>query len=226
MNKCQRCPKQATLHITEVLGEDRSEFAAAVETARAAEVAIVVVAGKSGLHRPVTVGEGNDAISLELTGVQTELVEALAVTGTPLVVVVLSGRVHTLERIAVHANALVQLFPPGEEGGNGLADVLTGAVSPSGRLPVTLPRSVGQVPAHYNHRAGGRVPMFFNDYVDSVPTPMRVSATSNWLCAERRRASPSKWQWWCETAARAPATRSFNSTSRTRLPRPRDQIAC
>jgi beta-glucosidase len=156
----------------EVLGEDRSEFAAAVETARAAEVAIVVVAGKSGLHRPVTVGEGNDAISLELTGVQTELVEALAVTGTPLVVVVLSGRVHTLERIAVHANALVQLFPPGEEGGNGLADVLTGAVSPSGRLPVTLPRSVGQVPAHYNHRAGGRVPMFFNDYVDSVPTPL------------------------------------------------------
>src|SRR5436305_1746407 len=136
----------------EVLGEDRSEFAAAVETARAAEVAIVVVAGKSGLHRPVTVGEGNDAISLELTGVQTELVEALAVTGTPLVVVVLSGRVHTLERIAVHANALVQLFPPGEEGGNGLADVLTGAVSLSGRLPVTLPRSVGQVPAHYNHR--------------------------------------------------------------------------
>ena len=156
----------------EVLGDDRSGFADAVEAARAAEVAVVVLAGKSGLHRPVTVGEGNDATSLELTGVQPELVEALAATGTPLVVVVLSGRVHSLGRIAAHANALVQLFPPGEEGGNGLADVLTGAVSPSGRLPVSLPRSVGQVPVHHGYRAGGRVPMFFDDYVDSVPTPL------------------------------------------------------
>jgi beta-glucosidase len=156
----------------EVLGEDRSGFAEAVEAARAADVAIVVVAGKSGLHRPVTVGEGNDATSLALTGVQAELVEALADTGTPLVLVVLSGRVHSLERIAAKANALIQLFPPGEEGGNGLADVLTGAVSPSGRLPVSLPRSVGQIPAHYSYRAGGRIPMFFNDYVDSPPTPL------------------------------------------------------
>jgi beta-glucosidase len=156
----------------EVLGDDRSGFADAVETARNAEVAVLVLAGKSGLHRPVTVGEGNDATSLELSGLQPELVEALAATGTPLVIVVLSGRVHSLGRIAAHANALIQLFPPGEEGGNGLADVLTGAVSPSGRLPVTLPRSVGQVPAHYNYRAGGRIPMFFNDYVDSVPTPL------------------------------------------------------
>jgi beta-glucosidase len=156
----------------EVLGDDRSGFAAAVAAARAAEIAVVVVAGKSGLHRPVTVGEGNDATSLELTGVQAELVEALAATGTPLVVIVLSGRVHTLERVAACANALIQLFPPGEEGGSGLADILTGAVSPSGRLPVTLPRSVGQLPAHYSYRAGGRIPMFFSDYVDSVPTPL------------------------------------------------------
>jgi beta-glucosidase len=156
----------------EVLGDDRSGFADAVAAARAAEVAIVLVAGKSGLHRPVTVGEGNDATSLELTGVQVELVEALAATGKPLVVVVLSGRVHTLERVAARANALIQVFPPGEEAGNGLADILTGAASPSGRLPVTLPRSVGQVPNHYGYRAGGRVPRFFNDYTDCPPTPL------------------------------------------------------
>ncbi|HEU5098715.1 MAG TPA: glycoside hydrolase family 3 N-terminal domain-containing protein [Roseiflexaceae bacterium] len=156
----------------EVLGDNRSGFADAVAAARAAEVAIVVVAGKSGLHRPVTVGEGNDATSLELTGVQVELVEALAATGTPLVVVVLSGRVHTLDRVAACASALIQLFPPGEEGGNGLADILTGAASPSGRLPVSLPRSVGQVPNHYSYRAGGRVPMFFNDYTDCPPAPL------------------------------------------------------
>lgn len=156
----------------EVLGDDRAGFADALAAARAAEVAIVVLAGKSGLHRPVTVGEGNDATSLELTGAQVELVEALAETGTPLVVVVLSGRVHTLERLAARANALLQLYPPGEEGGNGLADILTGAASPSGRLPVTMPRSVGQVPNHYGYRAGGRIPMFFSDYVDSPPSPL------------------------------------------------------
>ena len=84
------CPKRGDSH--ERIGDDRSGFAAAVEAARAGEVAVVVVAGKSGLHRPVTVGEGNDATSLELTGIQVELVEALAATGTPLVVIVLSGR--------------------------------------------------------------------------------------------------------------------------------------
>jgi beta-glucosidase len=156
----------------EVLGDDRSGFDAAVQAAKTADVAIVVVAGKSGLRRPVTVGEGNDATNLDLTGVQAELVEAVAATGTPLVVVVLSGRVHTLGRVAARANALVQLFPPGEEGGNGLADVLTGAVNPSGRLPVTLPRSVGQIPIYHGYRAGGDRPMFFDDYTDCPPTPL------------------------------------------------------
>jgi beta-glucosidase len=155
-----------------VLGDDRSGFAEALEAARSAEVAVVVVAGKSGLHRPATVGEANDATSLELTGVQAELVEAVAATGTPLVVVVLSGRVHSLGRAAARANALAYLFPPGEEGGNGLADVLTGAVAPSGRLPVSLPRSAGQIPVHAGYRAGGGRSMFFGDYTDSPAGPL------------------------------------------------------
>jgi beta-glucosidase len=156
----------------EVLGDDRSGFAEAVQEARNAEVAVVVVAGRSGISRPVTVGEGNDATNLDLTGVQQELVEALAETGTPLVVVVLSGRVHTLTSIARKANALLQVFPPGEEGGNGLADVLTGKVNPCGRLPVSLPRSVGQVPNHVGPRAGGDRAMFFGDYIDSPTSPL------------------------------------------------------
>lgn len=156
----------------EVLGDDRTGFTAAIAAAQACDVAIVVVAGKSGLHRPATVGEANDATNLDLTGVQMELIDALAATGTPLVVVVLSGRVHTLEHIAAQANALVYLFPPGEEGGSGLADILTGAVSPSGRLPVSLPRSVGQIPVHSSYRAGGGQSMFFGDYTDSPTTPL------------------------------------------------------
>lgn len=156
----------------EVLGNDFSDFPAAARLAREADVAVVVVAGKSGLQRPVTVGEGNDATDLDLTGVQNELITALAGTGTPLVVVVLSGRVHTLGRILPLANALLQLFPAGEEGGHGLADVLTGKVNPAARLPVTLPRSVGQVPIFAGQRAGGdRIPLF-GDYVDSPATPL------------------------------------------------------
>ncbi len=156
----------------EVLGDDRSGFAEAVQVAREADVAVVVVAGRSGLLRPVTVGEGNDATNLDLTGVQQELVEEIAETGTPLVAVVLSGRIHTLSAVAGRANALLQVFPPGEEGGNGLADVLTGKVNPSGRLPVSLPRSVGQVPNHVGHRAGGDRAMFFGDYIDSPTSPL------------------------------------------------------
>lgn len=156
----------------EVLGDDRSGFAEAVEAARNADVVVVVVGGKSGLLRPATVGEGNDATNLDLTGVQQELMAAVAETGTPLVVVVLSGRVHTLAEVEARANALIQLFPPGEEGGSGLADVLTGKVNPSGRLPVTMPRTVGQVPIYYGYRAGGSHPMFFDDYTDCAPTPL------------------------------------------------------
>jgi beta-glucosidase len=156
----------------EVLGDDRSGFDAAVQAARAADVAIVVVAGKSGLRRPVTVGEGNDATNLDLTGVQPDLLAALGGVGTPLVVVVLSGRVHTLARVAERANALIQLFPPGEAGGTGLAAVLTGAANPSGRLPITLPRTVGQVPIYHGYRAGGGHPMFFDEYTDCPPTPL------------------------------------------------------
>jgi beta-glucosidase len=156
----------------EVLGDDCTGFAEAVNVVREADVAVVVVAGKSGLRRPVTVGEGNDATNLDLTGVQPALVEALAETGTPLVVVVLSGRVHTLADVASRASALLQLFPPGEEGGNGLADVLTGKVNPGGRLPVTFPRSVGQVPTFAGQRAGAESVPLFGDYVDSSPSPL------------------------------------------------------
>jgi len=156
----------------DVLGESRAGFDEAIAAAREAEVAIVVVAGKSGLMRPATVGEFNDATNLDITGVQHELVEAVAATGTPLVVVVISGRVHTLSPVAARANALLYLFPPGEEGGNGLADVLTGAIDPCGRLPISLPRSAGQIPLYAGLRAGGDRAMMLGDYVDSPTSPL------------------------------------------------------
>lgn len=156
----------------DVLGDDRSGFEEALEAVKGVDVAVVVVAGKSGLMRPVTVGEGNDATNLDLTGVQQELITTLAQSGTPLVIVVLSGRVHTLTSLVDKAAALLQVFPSGEEGGNGLADILTGKINPAGRLPVSLPRSVGQIPNYMGTRAGGDRAMFFGDYIDSPTAPL------------------------------------------------------
>ncbi|ASD20915.1 glycosyl hydrolase [Cryobacterium sp. LW097] len=138
----------------EVEGSDASAIAAAVETACAADVAVVVVGDRAGLFGRGTVGEGNDAESLELPGVQRELVEALVATGTPVVMVLMTGRPYAVAWAVdgPHAPAAVlQAFFPGEEGGVAIASVLSGAVSPTGHLPVSLPRSAGAQPYSYLH---------------------------------------------------------------------------
>jgi beta-glucosidase len=156
----------------EVDGTDRSGFPAAVRAAAAAEVAIVFVGGRSGLHRRSTVGEARDATDLRLTGVQGELVAAVAGTGTPTVVVVVSGRAHQLTEVAEQASALLVAWPLGEQGGHALAHVLTGRAEPGGRLPVSLPRATGQVPIYHSQRSGGARSMFYGDYTDSPHTPL------------------------------------------------------
>jgi beta-glucosidase len=155
-----------------ISGEDTSEIGAAVALARAARVAIVCVGGRSGLTPDATTGELRDASSLALPGAQQQLVDAVIDTGTPTVVVVVSGRVHSLPAIAARAAALVVAWCPGEEGGNGLVDVLFGRVDATGRLPITVPRSAGHVPIHHDHRAGGGRSMFHTDYADSPVTPL------------------------------------------------------
>jgi beta-glucosidase len=104
--------------------------------------------------------------------VQQALAAAVITTGTPTVVVLVSGRVHTVPDLAITAAALMQAWVPGEEGGNGIVDVLTGAVEPSGRLPVSMPRSVGQIPVYASPRSGGGRSMFHGEYTDSPTTPL------------------------------------------------------
>jgi beta-glucosidase len=159
-------------HGCAVTGSDVSGIDEAVRLAEWADVAVVVVAGRSGLRPSATVGEARDATDLALTGVQVELVERVAATGTPVVTVVQSGRVHSLADVAARSNALLQVFPPGEEGGRALASVLVGASEPSGRLPVSIPRTVGQVPVYAGPRAGGSAAMFYGDYTDSPTSPL------------------------------------------------------
>ncbi|WP_206476841.1 glycoside hydrolase family 3 N-terminal domain-containing protein [Microbacterium profundi] len=156
----------------DVEGEDRSGFDEAVAAAAGADVAVVVVGDQAGLFGRGTVGEGNDSETLELPGVQRELVEAVVATGTPVVMIALTGRPYAIgwaldgER---RPAAVLQTFFPGEEGAAALSGVLSGRVNPSGRLPVSLPRAAGAQPYTYLHpRLGGA-----SDVTATDPTPVR-----------------------------------------------------
>ncbi|WP_328745589.1 glycoside hydrolase family 3 C-terminal domain-containing protein [Streptomyces sp. NBC_00285] len=138
----QGCPVKDT---------DRAGFDAAVEAARRAQVCVAVVGDRAGLFGLGTSGEGCDAEDLSLPGVQGELVEALLATGTPVVLLAVSGRPYALGAYADRAAAVVQAFFPGEEGGPALAGVLSGRTTPSGRLPVQIPRTPGGQPGTYLH---------------------------------------------------------------------------
>lgn len=165
-----------------VEGDDRTGIPAAVAAARGADVAIVVVGDRAGLFGRGTVGEGNDVESLELPGVQRELVEAVVETGTPVVVVVLSGRPYALPWAVEGATApaaVLQSFFPGEEGATAIAAVLSGDVSPSGRLPVSLPRSAGAQPYSYLHPVlGGPNEITSADSTPVLPFGHGLSYTS------------------------------------------------
>ena len=135
---------------------DRSGIAAAVAAAAGADVAVVVVGDRAGLFGRGTSGEGCDVDDLELPGVQRELVEAVLATGTPVVLVLVTGRPYAVGWALDSCAAVVQAFFPGEEGAAAIAGVLSGRVNPSGRLPVSMPRSGGAQPYSYlDPRLGG-----------------------------------------------------------------------
>ena len=142
------------------------------DSVEGADVAVVCVGGRSGLTLDATVGEARDATDLRLAPDQAQLIADVRAQGVPVVVVIVSGRVHELTEVVDDADALLYAWCPGEEGGNGIADVLFGRVNPSGRLPVTLPRRVGQVPIHHDYRTGGGRSLFHGDYTDSSSKPL------------------------------------------------------
>lgn len=157
----------------------------AVRAAAKADVAVVVVGGSSARDFKTTyketgaavadkdavsdmeAGEGFDRASLTLLGLQDELLSAVKATGTPMVVVYIEGRPLDKRWASRHADALLTQFYPGQQGGEGLADVLFGDYNPAGRLPVSVPHDVGQLPVYYNkkHPAG-------HDYVEMSSAPL------------------------------------------------------
>lgn len=132
---------------------DTSKFPAAIAAAKAADVAILFV-GEDHLLS----GEARSRAFLNLPGAQEDLVNAVAATGTPVVLVIMAGRPLTFSSLINTSATIVFAWHPGTMGGPAISDVLTGTVVPSGKLPVSFPRTVGQVPVYYNHRNTGRPP--------------------------------------------------------------------
>ncbi|TLP72808.1 glycoside hydrolase family 3 N-terminal domain-containing protein [Nesterenkonia sphaerica] len=128
---------------------DDANIAGAANAAAEADLAVVTVGDLAGMFGAGTSGEGCDVEDLKLPGAQQELVEAVLATGTPTVLVVISGRPYALGEVADRCAAIVQGFFPGEEGGPALADLLTGAVEPTGRLPIGVPARPGGQPTGY-----------------------------------------------------------------------------
>ncbi|MFD0026352.1 glycoside hydrolase family 3 N-terminal domain-containing protein [Streptomyces sp. NPDC058382] len=152
----------------EVDGKDTSGIAAAVGLARDADVCVAVLGDRAGLFGRGTSGEGCDADDLSLPGVQGELLDALLESGTPVVLVLLTGRPYALGRWSERTAAVVQAFFPGEEGGPALAGVLSGRVNPSGRLPVGVSRHPGGQPWTYLQPPLGLA----NGVTNLDPTPL------------------------------------------------------
>jgi len=132
-----------------VLGGDDADIAAAASAAAEADVCVAVLGDQAGLFGNGTSGEGCDVADLRLPGRQEELLEALLATGTPVVAVLLVGRPYDLSRQVDRLAAVVCGFFPGEEGAQAIADVLTGRVNPSGRLPVSFPGAGSTQPSTY-----------------------------------------------------------------------------
>lgn len=162
-----------------------SDIAAAVAAAKQADAVVLVLGGSSARDfktsyqatgaanvDPNTVsdmesGEGFDRVSLDMMGDQIKLLKAIQATGKPIVLVTIMGRPLNLNWAAEHVPAIVNAWYPGQEGGLAIADVLFGDYNPAGRLPISVPRSVGQLPVHYNHTKPKH-----HDYVEMSAKPL------------------------------------------------------
>ena len=161
---------------------DRSEegFADAVKAAEESDVVVMALGGNCGWVN-VTGGEGKDRQSLELPGVQEKLLETVAATGKPVVIVLYGPGIFSVNWAAEHVSGIVQAWMTGPEAGEVIAYVLDGTENPGGKLTVTVPRSAGQIPIFYNHKNGSgyasgsdvtSATIFSGGYTDGPGTPL------------------------------------------------------
>ncbi len=159
--------------------EEEVRMAAAVTLAQSADVAILVLGENEGVCRE---GWGRshlgDRDSLDLPGEQEALLQAVAATGVPVVLLLINGRSLSIPWAAAHIPAIVECWYVGQAGGTAVAEMLFGAINPGGKLPITFPRSVGQLPAFYNHKPSARRGYLFHDNAPLFPFGHGLSYTT------------------------------------------------
>ncbi len=165
-NKVSKKTNVTYIQGCDIIKNEINEIAEAKTAAESADVAVVVVG-----ENDKTNGERNDVASLDLTGLQEDLVKAVFETGTPTVVVLINGRPLSIRWIAENVPAIVEEWNCGEQGGSAIADVLFGDYNPSGRLPITFPRHSGQLPVYYNYKPSKAI-WIKKSYVDMPATPL------------------------------------------------------
>ncbi len=152
--------------------KNRDGFPEAYAMASASDI-IVFCAGEEA----IITGEAHSRAFLDLPGAQGELVKELSKTGRPLVLVVMAGRPLTIGEVSEFADAVIYAWHPGTMGGAALADILYGDVNPSGKLPMTFPKTEGQIPLYYNHKNTGR-PVIPDEWVHIDDIPEKAFQTS------------------------------------------------
>ncbi len=152
--------------------EDQTLIKEAVDAALESDVVVLVLGDRSGLVPQCTTGETRDSCDLKLPGGQEPLAKAILDTQKPVVLVLVNGRPYAIPWLAERVDAIVEAWLPGEEGGNAVADVIFGTVNPGGKLPITFPRSVGQLPLVYHAKPAGKRSHWYGEYVDSDVAPL------------------------------------------------------
>jgi beta-glucosidase len=151
--------------------KNKSKFKNALKQAKKADVIVAFIGEES-----ILTGEAHSLAELNLQGVQSDLIKELKKTGKPLVLVIMAGRPLTIMNEVAQADAVLYVWHPGTMGGSAIADMLFGKTNPSGKLPVTFPKYVGQIPFHYNHNMTGRPASKSETLLNDIPLEPRQSS--------------------------------------------------
>ncbi len=159
--------------------QNRKSIAQAVKDVKDADVIVLAIGGNDQTSREAwSLKHMGDRTSLDLFGEQNELVDAMVATGKPVVACMVNGRPLSINNVAEKVSGILECWYLGQEGGNAVADVLFGKVNPSGKLPITIPKSVGQLPIYYNYKPSARRGFLFDDAKPLYPFGFGLSYTS------------------------------------------------
>ena len=159
--------------------EDRRTIAEAAKLAQRADVVVLAIGGNEQTSREAWMGNHlGDRASLDMVGLQDELLDAVAATGKPIVAVVFNGRPLSIRNVAEKAAGIFECWYLGQETGTAVAEAIFGDTNPGGKLPITIPRSVGHIPAYYNYRPSARRGYLFDEVTPLYPFGFGLSYTT------------------------------------------------